>query len=67
MGYGANNLELCRRAAVYVNKILGGARPADLPVERPDHFELVLNVRTAQLFNILLPQSLLLQASEVIL
>jgi putative ABC transport system substrate-binding protein len=67
MAYGANAVELCRRAAVYVDKILRGARPADLPVERPDRFELVLNVQTAQRFNVVLPQSLLLQAGEVIL
>jgi putative ABC transport system substrate-binding protein len=66
MAYGADAVALCRRAAVYVPKIIAGAAAADLPVERPDRFELVLNFQTAQRFNIALPQSLLLQATEVI-
>jgi putative ABC transport system substrate-binding protein len=66
MGYGANLIELSQRAALYVDKILLGARPADLPIERADRFELTINLRTAQALNLVLPQSLLLQATEVV-
>jgi putative ABC transport system substrate-binding protein len=67
MAYGANTVELFRGAATYVAKVLQGARPAELPVERAETFELVLNFETVRRLNIVLPQSLVLQAGEVIL
>ena len=66
LAYGANLGDLARRAATYVDKILMGARPADLPVERAARFELAVNLRAAQRLGLLLPTSLLLQATEVI-
>ena len=65
-GYGANVIELSQRAAIYVDRILSGARPADLPVERAERFEMTINLRTLQALNLILPQSLLLQATEVV-
>ena len=64
--FGASFAHNHRRAAVYVDKILKGTRPADLPVEQPIKFELVVNLRTAKALGIMIPPSLLLHADEVI-
>ena len=66
MSYGPNLLDLYRRAASYVAKILGGTKPADLPVEQPARLELVSNQRTAKALGLKIPQSVLLRADEVI-
>jgi len=60
-------LELHRRAATYVDRILKGAKPADLPVEQPMRFEFVVNMRTAQALGITFPNEIMLQVTEVIL
>ena len=66
MAYGANQSDLYRRAATYVDKILKGARPADLPVEQPTTFDFVINLKTAQALGLTIPQHVLLQATEVL-
>ncbi len=66
IGYGVDFLEMCRRGAVFVDKILRGAKPADIPVEQATKFETVLNLRAATSLGVTLPTSILLRADRVI-
>jgi putative ABC transport system substrate-binding protein len=66
MAYGPNRAESLRRVAVYVDKILKGAKPAELPVEQPTKFELVINLKTAKQIKLVIPPNVLARADRVI-
>jgi putative ABC transport system substrate-binding protein len=66
IAYGVDSVVAFRRAAEYVDKILRGAKPGDLPIEQPTQFKLVINLKTAKALGLNIPESILLQADEVI-
>ena len=66
LSYGPNHAALARRSAYYVDRILKGAKPGDLPIEQPTTFELILNMKTAKTLGITIPPSMLVRATEVI-
>ena len=66
MAYGSNTLDPVRRAAGYVDRILKGEKPADMPVQAPTKYELIINLKTAKTLSLTIPQSLLTTADEVI-
>jgi putative ABC transport system substrate-binding protein len=66
MTYGSNFIDMFRRTAYYVNRILKGAKPADLPIEQPMTFDFVVNMKTAQALGITFPNEIMLQVTEVV-
>jgi putative ABC transport system substrate-binding protein len=66
LAYGHNNVDLFRRSASYVDRVLRGAKPAELPVQVPTKFELLVNLKTAKALGLKVPESFLLRADEVI-
>jgi putative ABC transport system substrate-binding protein len=66
LSYGIDQVDIWRRAATYVDRILRGAKPGDLPVQFPTKFEMVVNLKTAKALDLTVPQSILLSADEVI-